>query len=104
MAESIDNREEAKESLNKAQKEPKSTDYFRLAKSSYLCAKGEEYYRAGIMVKSLRILHKALKIMENVLHSHTSSSRCLNAIGNCHNKLGEHDEPIKYYMRAYDMR
>ena len=56
------------------------------------------------MAKSLRILHKALKIMENVLHSHTSTSRCLNAIGNCHNKLGEHDEAINYYTRAYDMR
>ena len=94
----------AKESLNKAQKELKSTDYFRLAKSSHLYAKGEVYYRAGIMVKSLRILHKALKIMGNVLHSHTSTLRCLNAIGNCHNRLGDHDEAIKYYMRAYDMR
>ena len=94
----------AKESLKKAQKELKSTDYFRLVKSSYLYAKGEVYYRAGIMAKSLRILHKALKIMENVLHSHTSTSRCLNAIGNCHSKLGEYDDAIKYYMRAYDMR
>ena len=93
----------AKESLNKAQKELKSIDYFRLVKSSYLYA-GEVYYRAGITAKSLRILHKALKIMENVLHSHTSTSRCLNAIGNCHSKLGEYDDAIKYYMRAYDMR
>ena len=83
----------AKESLKKAQKELKSTDYFRLVKSSYLYAKGEVYYRAVIMAKSLRILHKALKIMENVLHSHTSASR-----------LGDHDEAIKYYMRAYEMR
>ena len=83
----------AKESLKKAQKELKSTDYFRLAKSSYLYAKVEVYYRAGIMTKSLRIFHKALKIMENVLHSHTSASR-----------LGDHDEAIKYYMRAYEMR
>ena len=83
----------AKESLKKAQKELKSTDYFRLVKSSYLYAKGEVYYRAGIMAKSLRILHMALKIMENVLHSHTSASR-----------LGDHDEAIKYYMRAYEMR
>ena len=45
------------------------------------------------MAKPLRILHKALKIMENVLHSHTSTSR-----------LGDHDEAIKYYMRAYEMR
>ena len=93
----------AKESLNKAQKELKSIDYFRLVKSLYLYA-GEVYYRAGITAKSLRILHKALKIMENVLHSHTSTSRCLNAIGNCHSKLGEYDDAIKYYMRAYDMR
>ena len=83
----------AKESLKKGQKELKSTDYFRLVKSSYLYAKGEVYYRAGIMAKSLRILHKALKIMENLLHSHTSASR-----------LGDHDEAIKYYMRAYEMR
>ena len=94
----------AKESLNKVQEKTKSTDYFRLTKSSYLYAKGEVYYRAGNMAKSLRILHKALKIMENLLQSHTSTSRCLNAIGNCHNKLGEHDEAIKYYVRAYDMR
>ena len=94
----------AKESLNQVQEKTKSTDYFRLTKSSYLYAKGEVYYRAGNMAKSLRILHKALKIMENLLQSHTSTSRCLNAIGNCHNKLGEHDEAIKYYMRAYDMR
>ena len=94
----------AKELLSKVQKEIKSKESFRLTKSSYLFSKGEVYYRAGNMAKSLRILHKALKIMENVLHSHTSTSRCLNAIGNCHNKLGEHDEAIKYYMRAYDMR
>ena len=94
----------AEESLKKAQKELKSTDYFRLVKSSYPYAKGEVYYRAGNMAKSLRILDKALKIMENVLHSHTSTSRCLNAIGNYHNKLGDHDEVIKYYMSAYDMR
>ena len=82
----------AKESLSKAQKELKSTDSLRLTKSFYLYTKGEVYYRAGNMAKSPRILHKALKIMENVLQSHTSTSRCLNAIGNCHNKLGEHDE------------
>ena len=54
----------AKESLKKVQKELRSTDFFRLVKSSYLFAKGEVYYRAGNIAKSLRILHKALKIME----------------------------------------
>ena len=83
----------AKELLSKVQKEIKSKESFRLTKSSYLFSKGEVYYRAGNMAKSLRILHKALKIMENVLHSHTSASR-----------LGDHDEAIKYYMRAYEMR
>ena len=94
----------AKESLSKVQRESKSTDSFKLTKSSYLYAKGEVYHRAGNMAKSLRILHKALKIMENELQGHTSTSRCLNAIGNCHNKLGEHDKAINYYTRAYDMR
>ena len=94
----------AKELLSKVQKEIKSKESFRLTKSSYLFSRGEVYYRAGNMAKSLRILHKALKIMENILHSHTSTSRCLNAIGNCYNKLEEHDEAMKYYMRAYDIR
>ena len=95
MAESIDNRKEAKESLNKAQKEPKSTDYFRLAKSSYLCAKGEVYYRAGIMVKSLRILHKALKIMENVRSAFQMGEICRS--------LEDFDEAEEFYEQAWEI-
>ena len=64
----------AKESLSKVQRESKSTDSFKLTKSSYLYAKGEVYHRAGNMAKSLRILHKALKIMENELQGHTSTA------------------------------
>ena len=94
----------ARETLNTVQKENKRTDFFRLTRSSYLFAKGEVYYRAGNMAKALRILHRALTKMEDILQSHTSTSRCLNAIGNCHNKLGRHDEAIKYYTRAYEMR
>ena len=94
----------AEESLDAVQKESKGTDFFRLTRSSYLFVEGEVYYRAGNMAKALRILHRSLKIMEDILKSHTSTSRCLNAIGNCHNKLGKPDEAIKYYTRAYDMR
>ena len=81
----------AKELLSKVQKEIKSKESFRLTKSSYLFSRGEVYYRAGNMAKSLSVCH-------------TSTSRCLNAIGNCYNKLEEHDEAMKYYMRAYDIR
>ena len=62
------------------------------------------YTRAGNLAKALRVLHQSLKIMEDILQSHTSITRCLNAIGNCHNRLGEADEALKYYTRAYEMR
>ena len=94
----------ADESLKTIQKETKGSKFFKLTRSSYLYVQGEVYYRAGNMAKALRVLHRSLKIMEDLLHSHTSNSRCLNAIGNCHNKLGEHDEAIKYYTKAYEMR
>ena len=91
-------------SLKTIQKETKGSKFFRLTRSSYLFAQGEVYYRAGNMTKALGVLHKSLKIMEDLLQNHTSTSRCLNAIGNCHNKLGKTDEAIKYYTRAYEMR
>ncbi|KAJ7370326.1 hypothetical protein OS493_033123 [Desmophyllum pertusum] len=94
----------AEESLDTVQEESKGTDFFRLTWSSYLFVEGAVYYRAGNMAKALRILHRSLKIMEDILKSHTSTSRCLNAIGNCHNKLDKPDEAIKYYTRAYEMR
>ena len=94
----------ADESLKTIQKETKGSKFFRLTRSSYLYVQGEVYYRAGNMVKALRVLHRSLKIMEDLLQSHTSTSRCLNAIGNCHNKLGKHDEAIQYYTKAYEMR
>ena len=94
----------ADKSLETIKKETKGSRSFRLTRSSYLFVQGEVYYSAGNMAKALRILHRSLKIMEDLLQSHTSTSRCLNAIGNCHNKLGKTDEAIKYYMRAYEMR
>ena len=94
----------ANESLKTVQKETKHSEFFKLTRSSYLFVQGEVYYRAGNMAKALRILHRSLKIMEDILQSHTSTTRCLNAIGNCHNKLDKPDEAIKYYTRAYEMR
>ena len=94
----------ANESLKTIQKETKRSEFFKLTRSSYLFVQGEVYYRAGNMAKALRILHRSLKIMEDILQSHTSTTRCLNAIGNCHNKLDKPDEAIKYYTRAYEMR
>ncbi len=94
----------ADESLKTIQKEAKGSEFFRLTQSSYLYVQGEVYYRAGKRAKALKILHQSLKIMEDLLQSHTSTSRCLNAIGNCHNKLGKHDEAIKFYTKAYEMR
>jgi len=94
----------ADETLKTVQKEVKRGEFFRLIRSSYLFVQGEIYWRAGNFVKGLRVLHQSLEIMEDILKSHTSITRCLNAIGNCHSRLGEADEAIKYYTRAYEMR
>ena len=94
----------ANASLKTVREENKCSKFFQLTRSSYLYVQGEVYFRAGNMAKALRILHRSLKIMEDILQSHTSTTRCLNAIGNCQNKLGKLDEAIKYYTRAYEMR
>ena len=94
----------ADESLKKVQKEVERSELFRLTRSSYLFVQGEMYTRAGSLSKALEVLHKSLEIMEDILKSHTSITICLNAIGNCHNRLGEPDDALKYYARAYQMR
>ena len=94
----------ADEALKRVQEETKSSEFFRLTQSSYLFVQGEIHWRAGSLAKALRVLHQSLEIMEDIPQSHTSITRCLNAIGNCHNKLGEADEALKYYTRAYEMR
>ena len=94
----------ADEILETVQEEVKRSESFRLTRSSYLFVEGEMYWRAGNLARALTVLHRSLKIMEDILSSHTSITRCLNAIGNCHSKLGEADEAIKYYKRAYKMR
>ena len=94
----------ADETLKTVQREVKRSESFRLTRSSYLFVEGEMYWRAGNSAKALTVLHQSLEIMDDILQSHTSITRCLNAIGNCHGKLGEADEAIKYYTRAYEMR
>ena len=94
----------ADETLKTVQEEVKRSEFFRLTRSTYLFVEGEMYWRAGNLPKALRVLHQSLHIMEDILKSHTSITRCLNAIGNCHSKLGDADEALKYYTRAYEMR
>lgn len=95
---------EAKESLSGVKKESRKTDLYKLTRSSYLFVQGEVYYRAGNWPKALRFFNRSLEIMEALLKSHTSTSRCLNAIGNCYNKLHQPEEAIKFYTRAFEMR
>ena len=94
----------ADETLKTVHKEVKCSESFRLTRSSYLFVEGEMYWREGNLAKALKVLHQSLEMMEDILQSHTSITRCLNAIGNCHSNLGEADEAIKYYTRAFEMR
>ena len=95
---------ESKGILNRMPKDRKNTDSFKLARSSFLFVEGEVYYAGGNFPRALKVLNKSLEIMEILLKSHTSTSRCLNAIGNCYLKLEQPDEAIKYYQKASAMR
>ena len=96
--------QEARELLKRVQRESKKTELFKLAKSSCLFVEGEVFNRAGNWPKALKSLRRSLEIMEDQLKNHTSTCRCLNAIGNCYSNLGEPEEAIKFYTRAYEMR
>ena len=96
--------QEARELLKRVQRESKKTELFKLAKSSCLFVEGEVFNRAGNWPKALKRLRRSLEIMEDQLKNHTSTCRCLNAIGNCYSKLGKPKEAIKFYTRAYEMR
>ena len=95
---------EPKGILSRMPKDRKKTDSFKLARSSFLFAEGEVYYAGGNFPRALKVLNKSLKIMEVLLKSHTSTSRCLNVIGNCYSKLKQPEEAIKYYQKASAMR
>ena len=96
--------QEARELLKRVQRESKKTEVFKLAKSFCLFVEGEVFCRAGNSPKALKLLGSSLEIMEYQLKNHTSTCRCLNAIGNCYSNLGEPEEAIKFYTRAYEMR
>ena len=96
--------QEARELLKRVQRESKKTEVFKLAKSFCLFVEGEVFCRAGNSPKALKLLSSSLEIMEYQLKNHTSTCRCLNAIGNCYSNLGEPEEAIKFYTRAYEMR
>ena len=96
--------QEARELLKRVQRESKKTELFKLKKSACLFVEGEIFNRAGNWPKALKLLSSSLEIMEDQLNNHTSTCRCLNAIGNCYSNLGKPEEAIKFYTRAYEIR
>ena len=96
--------QEARQLLKRVQRESKKTDLFRFKKSSCLFVEGEIFNLAGKWPKALNHLRRSLEIMEDQLKIHTSTCRCLNATGNCYSNLGNPEEAIKFYTRAYEMR
>ena len=96
--------QEARELLERVQRDSKKTEVFKLAKSFCLFVEGEVFCRAGNSPKALKLLSSSLEIMEYQLKNHTSTCRCLNAIGNCYSNLEKPEEAIKFYTRAYEMR
>lgn len=91
-------------SLQMGFKNLKDSRSYRFAQSTYLYVEGEIYYRKGSLPRALISLSSSLEIMEDFLQNHTSITRCLNAIGNCHNRLGNNKEALKLYIGAYEMR
>ena len=96
--------QESRELLKRVQRESKQTELYKLAKSFCLFVEGEVLNRAGNWTKALKFLRRSLEIMEDQLKNHTSTCRCLNAIGNCYSNLGKPEEAIKFYTSAYEMR
>ena len=94
----------AQGSMESTDEEFKRGGHYRFTRGLYLYVEGEIYYRTGNIPSALKTLFHALTIMEELLHNHTSTSKCLNAIGNCYNKLGNHEEALTFYTRAYEMR
>ena len=90
--------------LKTVDQEYKTSELYRLTRSSYLYAEGEIYCRIGNIPRALESLNVSLSIMEDLLKNHTSTARCLNAIGNCYNKLDNFEKAMECYTKAYDMR
>lgn len=94
----------AENSLNGVCMEYKNSELYRLARSSFLYAEGEINYKKENISIALKSLSDCLGILEEILKNHTRTTRCLNAIGNCHNFLRNFEEALKFYTRAYEMR
>lgn len=94
----------AENSLNSVCKEYKNNELYRLARSSFLYAEGEINYKKENISIALKSLSDCLGILEEILKNHTKTTRCLNAIGNCHNFLRNFEEALQFYKRAYEMR
>lgn len=84
--------------------EYKNSELYRLARSSFLYVEGEINYKKENISIALKSLSDCLGILEEILKNHTRTTRCLNAIGNCHNFLRNFEEALKFYTRAYEMR
>ena len=94
----------AEESSLKVDKEIKNHDSYKFASATYLYVKGEISYKKGSVQEALRTLRSSLDLMEDLVGNHTSTTKCLNAIGNCYNMLGNFNDAMNFYTRAYEMR
>ena len=94
----------AEDSLETVNDEFKQNDHYRLARSSFLYVEGEIYCREGNIPRALESLFSSLGVMQELLKNHTTTTRCLNSIGNCYNKLRNSEKALEFYRRAYEMR
>ena len=94
----------AEESSLKVDKEIKKHDSYKFASATYLYVEGEISYKKGSVHEALRTLRSSLDLMEDLVGNHTSTTKCLNAIGNCYNMLGNFNDAMNFYTRAYEMR
>ena len=94
----------AEESSLKVDKEIKKHDSYKFASATYMYVEGEISYKKGSVQEALRTLRSSLDLMEDLVGNHTSTTKCLNAIGNCYNMLGNFNDAMNFYTRAYEMR
>ena len=94
----------AEESSLKVDKEIKNQDPYKFAFATYLYVKGEISYKKGSVPEALTSLCFSLDLMKDLVGNHTSTTKCLNAIGNCYNELRNFHDAMKFYTRAYEMR
>ena len=101
----------AKSFLSRTSK--KKSEKYEEAKGMYLYAKGKSYYISSHSGdkdkdhhcrKALKCLEESLELTKRIYGRHTATARCLNAIGNCHNRLGILERASSYFAKAYKMR